>query len=646
MVRSKEHELYEMEEKQSVLSGLLALYQAKLKNVSEIMRFYELTEKENEIKTTQLQRDVASLESLVASQKLTIESIERTTARSQASLQEAQQSRQQAQDSLALAQQRLAQAESRASGLDTVVQSHEELLSVKERAVADLEAKNARLRAEVATLNATVAQAAAAAVQARQQQLPVPPPPPTSAAAATVVATASYGKSLSSAASVSRETTTGQPLRRDSYMYDELFTAESQSSKILPPSAANSIVSNPNPAVAAPSAAPGRLIVPLPERSIVLDDSYGAMYGSVDSSTAHNISFGSSITAQTFAASVSRYHDDGEGEGAAQEQESVRTQGSFVLDTRGAGSAPVVARAQGAGPTAIRAGTINMQEAQQSVDVGRGGISAASVQKAAVAPPRTALDPTPMKRRVPRRLSEAINAVSASVPLEDSLMAAVTGSNHQSDTAHASAVLSPTVPQKPRVPKKTADPDNLLATSVPPPPTTLFLRPGPVLAASDSERRSPKLKIHRPAQQVIAVDNAPVAGKKKKAVGKSDAVARSGSGGRRGTVPPTAPKHRPAIAPEPESGRHHTFSAVGEGSTGGSRPGGVRERQLPAPAVTRTAAAPKETVQKQSTATSRKTVGGGGVVVGVGLGSEGRNLDSSVVYDDSLFGLIDDIELS
>ena len=90
MMRGKDDELIELKGRCNVLSGVLALYQGKLKNIAEMFRYYELNESESKIKITQLEHDVNILEDLTANQKLTIESIEMSSQRNNTALVECQ----------------------------------------------------------------------------------------------------------------------------------------------------------------------------------------------------------------------------------------------------------------------------------------------------------------------------------------------------------------------------------------------------------------------------------------------------------------------------------------------------------------------------------------------------------------------------
>ena len=90
LMRGKDDELIELKGRCNVLSGVLALYQGKLKNIAEMFRYYELNESESKIKITQLEHDVNILEDLTANQKLTIESIEMSSQRNNTALVECQ----------------------------------------------------------------------------------------------------------------------------------------------------------------------------------------------------------------------------------------------------------------------------------------------------------------------------------------------------------------------------------------------------------------------------------------------------------------------------------------------------------------------------------------------------------------------------
>lgn len=89
-LRSKDEEIAELETRNSLSAGLLALYQAKLKNSSDMFRFYELNDNESRIKITQLESDLQSMQSLVASQKNAIASFELSRALQSTSLRELQ----------------------------------------------------------------------------------------------------------------------------------------------------------------------------------------------------------------------------------------------------------------------------------------------------------------------------------------------------------------------------------------------------------------------------------------------------------------------------------------------------------------------------------------------------------------------------
>ena len=86
----KNNTIRAQEARHAMLSGLLALYQAKLKNSSELFRFYQLSEAEGRVKQTQLESDAASLPALVSSQRSTIEALQQQGAAKGAALLEAQ----------------------------------------------------------------------------------------------------------------------------------------------------------------------------------------------------------------------------------------------------------------------------------------------------------------------------------------------------------------------------------------------------------------------------------------------------------------------------------------------------------------------------------------------------------------------------
>ena len=74
--KSKDKRIEDLENKHAMSLSFVALYQAKLKNSIEAFRFYELSEKESNIKMKQLESEIISLQSLVDSQKATIDSFQ------------------------------------------------------------------------------------------------------------------------------------------------------------------------------------------------------------------------------------------------------------------------------------------------------------------------------------------------------------------------------------------------------------------------------------------------------------------------------------------------------------------------------------------------------------------------------------------
>lgn len=89
-LKSKEMEIKELETKNTLSSGLLALYQAKLKNANDLLQYHEVTANDKRIQIKRLESDLFSLQSLIASQKIAIESFEASRSNAAHSLQELQ----------------------------------------------------------------------------------------------------------------------------------------------------------------------------------------------------------------------------------------------------------------------------------------------------------------------------------------------------------------------------------------------------------------------------------------------------------------------------------------------------------------------------------------------------------------------------
>lgn len=260
-LQAAEQELHELESKDKVQTALLALYQSKLKNVTDMFRYYELAENESKIRNSQLQRDLESMESLVADQKLSIETIEKSSIRASAMLQQEQQNKQQMQSRVDALQQQLLDRRQDIANLEANARQQEELLRVKDEAYARLEERYAVLQAEVATLRATA--------------LPVGSAPTRSSAAALGAA----------------------------FLGD---TTLKQGSKAAAPRAVGALASDSVQSTAAISVAesvadantsPVRIIYRTESRdpSEAVDLSYGAMFASAESSMLNDTSFQSSV---------------------------------------------------------------------------------------------------------------------------------------------------------------------------------------------------------------------------------------------------------------------------------------------------------------------------------------------------------------
>lgn len=76
-ISSKDREISTLENKLIMATGLLALYQAKLRNTAEGFRLCAASEDKSIIRINQLERDIGSMQSLISSQNSTIESFEK-----------------------------------------------------------------------------------------------------------------------------------------------------------------------------------------------------------------------------------------------------------------------------------------------------------------------------------------------------------------------------------------------------------------------------------------------------------------------------------------------------------------------------------------------------------------------------------------
>ncbi|KAJ1434674.1 hypothetical protein B484DRAFT_446501 [Ochromonadaceae sp. CCMP2298] len=175
-LRAKDQEIGELDTRSTMLTGLLALYQAKLKNSGDLLRYHSAAEEEGKIRTKQLESDLRSLQSLVASQKETIESFQSVGSRYSSSLEDQQREHESQQASL---QHQVAQLRAQLQGRDgsvaSAVEQHqmseqllkEKLVAADERhAVLSLQCDLLRQNLDLQRQMHTQAQA----TQARQMQ--------------------------------------------------------------------------------------------------------------------------------------------------------------------------------------------------------------------------------------------------------------------------------------------------------------------------------------------------------------------------------------------------------------------------------------------------------------------------------------------
>lgn len=142
-LQEKDRAIEDMDTKHALAMGLLALYQGKLKNSSEMFRYYELTDNENKIKITQLESDIVSLQSLVSTQKSTIESFQNMSVRYNDSLQKVQENHQQAlgrvQDDLAAAAAEARRRDKHVAGLQAQIELLRAEVSAKGAALTNVQ---------------------------------------------------------------------------------------------------------------------------------------------------------------------------------------------------------------------------------------------------------------------------------------------------------------------------------------------------------------------------------------------------------------------------------------------------------------------------------------------------------------------------
>jgi hypothetical protein len=580
-LQATEQELHELEAKDKTQTALLALYQSKLRNVSDMFRFYELTESEAKIKISQLQRDVESMEALVADQKLSVETIEKSSIRSSALLQQEQHSKQELHNRIELLQQQLLDRRQDIANLEATARQQDELLAVKDQAYARLEERYTKLQEDFAALR----------VKATAPVNNSPPPP-------TVV--------------VARSSTTAMGTAPAPSGSSEATVRSSRSAALEMTSTANMSTAaaylpgrTPAPHLPPAKAHAGSAIIYSAEEEsapgAAHDVSYGAMFGSADNSLAHDISFQSSITtARSRVGSVLVQSVD--------DSVAFRTiDSSQSVDRRKADAA-------------------DGHESHRT-EVGESSIApgvAGSAAQAGCSDPawRSALDPTPMKRKAPRRLTEAIAVASPS--MGDPLHSVLHG-----DSAEPLPVPGPTERKvlKSALRKKAAPVLPLPQPSAEPDDTN----------TSADHKPTGKPKRYK-ASTVSSQQDVPSEVKTKSAVRKT--VKRTD-----GVNMSTDIVHRP------ENRRHRTFDATVDVSRSGSSREGHEKARMPAGRPTQLSSSTdflkvstqRPTIRssvkptKVTTSTTRGASSTSAAVTGQSL----RPMPPQVEFCESLFGLLD-----
>jgi hypothetical protein len=580
-LQATEQELHELEAKDKTQTALLALYQSKLKNVSDMFRFYELTESEAKIKISQLQRDVESMEALVADQKLSVETIEKSSIRTSALLQQEQHSKHELHNRIELLQQQLQDRRQDIANLEATARQQDELLSVKDQAYARLEERYTKLQDDFAALR----------VKATAPVNNTPPPP------TVVVRTSAAATNTSQATSGSSEATV-RPSRGTAL---EMTPTADMSTAIAS-------VQGRNPAPQLPPAkahAGSAIIYSAEEESApgaAHDVSYGAMFGSADNSLAHDISFQSSITTARSRA------------GSNFPAQSVDNSIAF---------GPIASSRSLDGRTADAADSQGSRRTEVGDSSVEPGIAAARLRGTASDPAwRSALDPTPMKRKAPRRLTEAIAVASPS--LGDPLHSVLHG-----DSAEPLPVPEPTEQKvmKSALRKKAAPVLPLPQPSAEPDDTN----------TSADHKPTGKPKRYK-ASTVSSQQDVPSEVKTKSAVRKT--VKRTD-----GVNMSTDIVHRP------ENRRHRTFDATVDVSRSGSSREGHEKARMPAgkpiqlssSTVFLNVSTQRPTIRssvKPTKVTTSKTHGASSTsapATGVSL----RPMPPQVEFCESLFGLLD-----
>jgi hypothetical protein len=579
-LQATEQELHELEAKDKTQTALLALYQSKLKNVSDMFRFYELTESEAKIKISQLQRDVESMEALVADQKLSVETIEKSSIRTSALLQQEQHSKQELHNRIELLQQQLLDRRQDIANLEATARQQDELLSVKDQAYARLEERYTKLQEDFAALRVK----AAAPVN-------LPPPPPTAADRPSTAANNAPATSGSSGATVrpSRGATPGMTPTTD--MSTAMVSMQGRSPAThLPPTkapAGSAIIYS-----AEEESAPGA----------AHDVSYGAMFGSADNSLRQDISCQSSITTARSRA------------GSNFPAQSVDNSIAF---------GPIASSRSLDGRTADAADSQGSRRTEVGDSSVEPGIAAARLRGTASDPAwRSALDPTPMKRKAPRRLTEVIAVANPS--MGDPLHSVLHG-----DSAEPLPAPGPTQQKqlKSALRKKAAPVLPLPQPSAEPDDTN---------TSADHEPTG-KPKRYK-ASTVSSQQEVPLEVKTKSAVRKT--VKRTD-----GANTSTDIVHRP------ESRRHRTFDATVDVSRSGSSREGHEKARMPAGRPTQLSSSTdclkvstqRPTIRssvKPTKVTTSKTRGASSTSAAV-TGESLRPMPPQVEFCESLFGLLD-----
>jgi hypothetical protein len=582
-LQATEQELHELEAKDKTQTALLALYQSKLKNVSDMFRFYELTDSEAKIKISQLQRDVESMEALVADQKLSIETIEKSSIRTSALLQQEQHSKQELHNRIELLQQQLLDRRQDMANLEATARQQDELLSVKDQAYARLEERYTKLQDDFAALRV-------------KATAPVnnPPPPPT------VVAQTSAAAANTSQATSGTSEVTVRPSRGTAL--------EMTPTTDISAAATSAQGRNPAPQLAPAKAHAGSAIIYSAEEEsapgAAHDVSYGAMFGSADNSLAQDISFQSSITTAR-----SRVGSNVLTQSVDNSIAFGHLAASRSLDGRQADAGAV----DGHESRRTEAGESSIEP----------GIATACLRGTASDPAwRSALDPTPMKRKAPRRTAEAIAVASPSTgdPLHSVL---------QGDSAEAQPVPGPTEQKqlKSALRKKAAPVLPLPQPSAEPDATN----------TSADHKPTGKPKRYK-VSTVSSQQEVPLEVKAKSAVRKT--VKRTD-----GANTSTDIVHRP------ESRRHRTFDATVDVSRSGSSREGHEKARMPAGRPTQLSSSTdflkvstqrptiRSSVKPTKVATSQ--LRGASSTSGVAIGESLRPMPPQVEFSESLFGLLD-----